>query len=100
MINETDISAERKLFYKNQAGTVINNLQKRHMNGQYVSSTQEALSAVLEMIPSGAVVARGDSLSVDQVGIIEELLKRNQNTVIDQFKRNEDGSRAIGMKEQ
>jgi len=100
MMGETDTSAERKLFYKNQAETVINNLQKRHINGQYVSTRQEALSAVMGMIPPGAVVARGDSVSLNQIGIMEELLKRNQNTVIDQFKRNADGSRAIGIKDQ
>ena len=91
MIDETDISQERKWFYEQRARTVVNNLQKRNMNGQYVSSRQEALSAILEMIPPGAIVARGDSVSFDQVGVIPELMKRNQNTLIDPFQRDANG---------
>ncbi len=55
------------------------------MNGQYVPNRQEALKAALNMIPPGPVVARGDSISVEQVGIIPEIMKRNQNKVIDPF---------------
>ncbi len=91
MIDETDISQERKWFYEQRAKTVVKNLQKGNVNGQYVSSRQEALSAILEMIPAGAVVARGDSLSHDQIGVIPELLKRNQNSIIDPFERDGDG---------
>jgi len=92
MIDETDMTQERKWLHEERARVVVNNLQKRNMNGQYVSNRQEALSTVLEMIPPGAVVARGDSLSFDQVGVIPELIKRNQNALIDPFERNADGN--------
>ncbi len=92
MIDKTDISQERQWLYDQLAKTVINNLQKRNVNAQYVASRQEALPVVLEMIPPGVVVARGDSISFDQVGVIPELIKRNQNRLIDPMERNEDGS--------
>ncbi|MFC2002931.1 lactate utilization protein [Chloroflexota bacterium] len=92
MIDETDISQERKWLHKERARVVVNNLQERNINGQYVSNRQEALSAVLGMIPPGAIVARGDSLSCDQVGVTPELIKRNQNRLIDPFERDADGS--------
>jgi hypothetical protein len=92
MVDETDLSQERKWFYEVRARAVMNNLLKRNMNGQYVASRREALSAVMEMIPPGATIARGDSISVEQVGVLEELLKRDQNKLIDPIRKDENGS--------
>ncbi len=91
MINETDMSEEKKWFYQERARVAVANLQKRNTNAQYVSSRQEALSVVLEMIPRGVMVARGDSVSLDQVGVIPELRKRNQNKIIDPLERDAKG---------
>ena len=92
MVDETDLSQEKKWFYEVRAGEVIKNLLKRNMNGQYVASRHEALTAVMEMIPPGATIARGDSISVEQVGVLEELIKRDQNKLINPVKRDENGS--------
>ncbi len=91
MIDETDISQERQWFYDQRAKTVVNNLQKRNINAQYVASRKEALPAILEMIPEEATVVRGDSITIDQIGIIPELKKRNQNAIIDPFQWDADG---------
>ena len=100
MIDETDISQEKGWFYEERARTVIKNLQKGNISGQYVPSREEALSAILGMIPRGAVVARGDSVSLDQVGIIPELIKHNQNRIIDPLERDADGFYIIAEREQ
>jgi len=92
MIDETDISQERIFLHEQRARKVIENLQKRHMNGQYASNRNEALSTAMDMIPPGAVVARGDSISLDQIGLLSELLKRNKNALIDPFVTDTDGS--------
>ena len=91
MIDETDISQERKWLYEARAKIVVTNLKKKNISAQYVPSRQEALSAILETIPPGVVVGRGDSVSIDQVGVIPELVKRNQNRVIDPLERDADG---------
>ena len=100
MIDETDISQEMKWFYEQRAKTVIKNLQKKNTNGQYFPSREEALSAVLEMIPPGAVVSRGDSITLDQVEIIPELEKRNQNRIIDPMEKDAEGLYVIADREQ
>ncbi len=53
MTDETDISQEKAWFYEERARTVIKNLQRKNINGQYVPSRQEALTAILGMIPPG-----------------------------------------------
>ena len=99
MIDETDISQERKWLYEARAKIVVTNLKKKNISAQYVPSRQEALSTILEMIPPGAVVGRGDSISVDQVGVIPELMKRNQNKVIDPLERDADGFYIVAKQE-
>jgi len=92
MLDERDISLERKWLYEERAKMVVANLQKRNINAQYDSSRQEALSVVLGMIPEGVTVARGDSVTLDQVGVTSELRKRKQNKFIDPFVTKPDGS--------
>jgi LUD domain len=92
MIDETDITSETKWFYEERAKVVVNNLQKRNINAHYVANRTEALSALLEMIPEGTKVVRADSVSVDQVGIILALKRRNRNELVDPFERETDGS--------
>lgn len=91
MIDETDLSQEKAWLHEERAKTVIKNLQKGNINGQYVLNCQEALTTIMEMIPPEVVVARGDSVSLDQVEIIPELVKRNQNRILYPLDRDAEG---------
>jgi len=53
--------------------TVIRNLEKRNMKGYYCETAEEAKSLVLSMINDEDVVSWGGSVTVDQIGIKEEL---------------------------
>ena len=91
MTNETDISREKETYFQLRAEQVIKNLQKRKMNGLYVQNGHQALSAIIEMVPPGAVVARGDSISIEQIGLLTEIKRRNQNVLIDPFETDANG---------
>jgi hypothetical protein len=91
MIDETDLSQEKAWLHEERAKAVIKKLQKGNIIGQYVPTRQEALTTILEMIPPGVVVARGDSVSLDQIGVIPELVKRNQNKIIYPLERDAEG---------
>jgi hypothetical protein len=91
MLPETDVSQEKHFFNKQHALKVIENLQKRNMNGFYADNREEALSISMGLVLPGAVVARGDSISVEQIGLLAEIVKRNQNKLIDPFKTGDDG---------
>ncbi len=91
MVDEMDIRQERALYDKQRALKVIDNLQKRNMNGYYAANRAEALSIAMGLIPPGVVVARGDSISIEQIGLLAEIIKRNQNTIIDPFKTDDEG---------
>lgn len=94
MINEADLSQEKRRFHEQRARTVIDNLQGKNINAQYVSNRGEALTTLLQMIPPATVVARGDSVTLEQIGIIPELKKNKQNEIIDPFERDSNNSSA------
>jgi hypothetical protein len=43
------------------------------------------------MIPAGLTIARGDSVTLEQIGIIPELIKRNQNEIINPVEKDAEG---------
>jgi hypothetical protein len=51
-------------------------LRRNNFGAVYVSGREEALRKVLELIPTGAVVGAGDSLTLKQIGVFEELERR------------------------
>ncbi len=91
MIDENDLTEERKHFLNERGKKAAARLQTRNIHAVYVATREEALREVMSMIPEGAKVVRGDSMTVDQVGVIEELKRRNNNELIDPFERDADG---------
>ena len=57
--------------------TIIKALEKRGMKGYYAENGEEALKMVLEMMPEGSSVGRGGSETLNQLGVFDELHKRN-----------------------
>jgi L-lactate utilization protein LutB len=92
LVDERDIEEEREWFYRERAEIAVSNLQKRNMNAQYVSIRREALSVIMEMVHDGAKVVRGDSITLEQVGIITELKKHYARDLIDPFETNLNGT--------
>ncbi len=66
--------------------TTLRGLKSRHLNAIFSDSSESARKAILEMIPENAVIGIGDSTTVDQIGVKEELKKRGTR-VLDAFDR-------------
>jgi L-lactate utilization protein LutB len=94
MLNDTSdktITTELSQFYEIRSATVIKSLVKRGMEGHFVANRQEALQYAMTLIPSDVVVARGDSVTLNQVGIIPALMERNQNKIINPVQTDAEG---------
>ncbi|NLF47267.1 MAG: lactate utilization protein [Clostridiales bacterium] len=52
---------------------IIKNLQKRGMNGYYCESSREACEKALSMIPNGARVSWGGSVTIEDIDIKDRL---------------------------
>jgi hypothetical protein len=91
-MEENDTRPERAVYHERRAAQVIKNLEKRRMNGLYAATAADARDAILALIPPGAVVARGDSLTLSQLGVLEAIKARGQNELFDPFEADENGN--------
>ncbi len=57
--------------------TVIKGLASRNMTGYYAETKEEALQKALELIPEGSKVARGGSMTVNEIGLTQALMDGN-----------------------
>lgn len=57
---------------------LVENLNRRNMSAYYCATRSEALAKALELIPEGDVVSWGGSESLNQIGLIEAVKKRNK----------------------
>ena len=65
------------------AKTIIKNLQRRHIEGFYFPSGEEAVKKVSELIADGSTVTWGGTMTVRDLGIPEHLKSRGTLEVID-----------------
>lgn len=88
---DTNIKTELSQFYEIRAKETIKNIQRKNMEGYFVQNLDEALELVMSMIPDDAVIGRGDSVTLNQLGIIEGLKKRGTNKIINPVETDENG---------
>jgi len=91
MAGDTDTTREKVWLSETRAQIAIKNFKKKHIDACYMPTRAEALSTILEMVPDGATVVRGDSITLDQIGIIPALIRRGQNQVVDPFEMDTNG---------
>ena len=65
----------KKQYYENTANTIIKNLNKRQMNGYYCPDTESARKKVLELLPEGASVGWGGSMTLNETGILPAIIE-------------------------
>ena len=68
----------KKMSYDKSGPLVAEKLRSRQFEAWYVSTTDEAVTKVLELIPEDALVSWGGSMTVDALGIKEKLRLRGQ----------------------
>ena len=65
------------------AKTIIKNLERRHMQGFYCKTAQEAVKKVSELIEDGSSVTWGGTMTVRDLGIPDYLKNRGTLEVLD-----------------
>jgi len=87
MSNEADMHREEGWFSEKFAQRCLNALKRNNIPGYYAPDRSQALSQILGMIPSGARIGFGDSVTLHQVGVIEELEKRSDHQIFNPFRK-------------
>lgn len=73
----------KKEYYKNLATTVLKGLEKRHMEGYYCDSIEEAKKLALSMVPADSSVSFGGSVTLDETGVLAALRSRDDIILYD-----------------
>ncbi|MDR3259692.1 MAG: lactate utilization protein [Fusobacteriaceae bacterium] len=60
---------------------VVKNLQSRNFEAFYCKTGREAVEKAISLIPEGASVTWGGSVTIQEIGLIDELYKKNFNVV-------------------
>ncbi len=74
---DNNIASKNRLL----AEKVIKGLTSRNMTGYYAETKEDALKKALEIIPEGATVGWGGSVSVNQIGLKEAVINGNYNAL-------------------
>ena len=61
----------KQAYYRNVAATVIKNLEKRQMTGYYCPDSAAAVQKALELMPKGASIAWGGSMTLTETGLMD-----------------------------
>jgi len=64
----------------------LQSLKSRNLDGEFADSSEVARKKIFDLVPKGAVVATGDSTTVAQLGVKEELRRRGLR-LVDGFDR-------------
>jgi len=99
MVSERDAQEGKKWRYQSLAELTVANLKRRGITAQFVPTRQEAFTRVLELIPEGATVGRGNSITLHQIGIISHLQKNSPDLFFDPYERDERDVPAVLGKE-
>ncbi|MFC1994312.1 lactate utilization protein, partial [Chloroflexota bacterium] len=85
MVYEGDVQQEKQWYYEQIANRCITALKKNNINACYASDRHEARAKAIEMIPKGATICWGDSVTMYQTGLHSELVNDGQYKLLDPF---------------
>ncbi len=75
-----------KKAFEQKANIIIENLEKRNMEGIYCDSSEELLKKILPMIEEGSSIAWGGSESIKECGLMKALKESGKYNLIDRSK--------------
>ena len=87
-----------KKYYEKRGQLLVKNLQSRHFDAYYCEDSAAALSKALELIPQGATVSWGGTLTAEQIGLIDAIRKGNYQALDRSLCRTQEERTAIYKK--
>lgn len=71
----------KQQYYENAAATIIKNLEKRQMEGYYCATSEEAVKKALELMPEGASIGWGGSMTLAETGLMDAIREANYRII-------------------
>ena len=71
------MATPRELYYEKRGKLLVKNLISRHFDAYYCADRKEALAKAMELIPEGASVGWGGSMSAVELGLLDAVRSGN-----------------------
>ena len=71
----------KEIANQNLANTIIKNMAKRNMEGYYCATSAEAVEKALSLMPEGASVTWGGSMTLTECGLMDALKTANYEII-------------------
>lgn len=71
----------KRTYYEKRAQVLIKNLRSRHFDAYYCETKEAALRQALNLIPEGASVGWGGSVTAEEVGLIDAVRNGNYRPI-------------------
>lgn len=81
--------------YENVANTIIKNLSKRQIEGYYCPDKEAAIQKALELIPKGASIGWGGSMTLTETGLMDAIKNGDYKIIDRDSAKNLDDQRKI-----
>lgn len=75
------MSLPKESYYEKRGKLLVKNLRNRHFDAYYCANKEEALRKALELIPEGASVGWGGTMTCQQIGLLDAVRKGNYRAV-------------------
>lgn len=85
----------KQKYYENAAATIIKNLEKRQMEGYYCATSEEAVKKALELMPEGASIAWGGSMTLSETGLMEAIRSANYEIIDREYAKTPEAQRKL-----
>src|SRR4030042_6501932 len=90
-MDEKDLSCEKNWLFAKMAERAVANLKKNHFDAHFAASHHEAVNTILEMIPENSIIGFADSVTLDQIGLFDQLPSRKPAEILQPMLHNEKG---------
>lgn len=75
------MASSKELYYENRGKLLVKNLKSRHFDAYYCANKEDALHKALELIPEGASVGWGGTVSCSEIGLLNALRSGNYKAI-------------------
>lgn len=99
-MDERDLSQERKWYYEQLAKRCLKAMERNNLGACYARDREEARSIVLDFIPEDATIGFGDSVTLLQTGITQEIERRWGHRALNPFRVGSEGVFTLGGRDQ
>lgn len=90
--------SHKKEAFAAMAHSIIENLEKRNMEGYYFETGDECVKAIVDSIPQGSSIGWGGSESIKEVGLMDALKNSSYELIDRMAAKNPDEARQIYAK--